>query len=216
MNKINKGKVILTTLVTLLPIIIGLILWNKLPQRIPTHWNTAGEIDGWSSKAFAVFGLPCILTAIHLLCLIGSSADPKKKNHAGQLWGIVFWICPVISLLMMAVTYGSALGMELKVEKIMMLLVGVMFVVVGNYLPKCKQNYTMGIKIPWTLNDEENWNYTHRLGGKIWVGTGIVSLLCVLLPSTVMAVVLIAVILVATLVPTICSYLFYRKKMKNQ
>jgi len=216
MNKINKGKVILTTLVTLVPIIIGLILWNKLPQQIPTHWNAAGEIDGWSSKAFAVFGLPCILAGLHLLCLLVSSADPKKKNYAEQLWGIVFWICPVISLLMMGIMYASALGMELKVEKIMMLLVGVMFVIIGNYLPKCKQNYTMGIKIPWTLNDEENWNYTHRLGGKIWVGTGLVSLLSVLLPSTAMVVVFVAVMLVATLVPLICSYLFYRKKMKNQ
>ena len=216
MNKINKGKVILTTLVTLVPIIIGLILWNKLPQQIPTHWNAAGEIDGWSSKAFAVFGLPCILAGFHLLCLLVSSADPKKKNYAEQLWGIVFWICPVISLLVMGIMYASALGMELKVEKIMMLFVGVMFVIIGNYLPKCKQNYTMGIKIPWTLNDEENWNYTHRLGGKIWVGTGLVSLLSVLLPSTAMVVVFIAVMLVATLVPLICSYLFYRKKMKNQ
>ena len=172
MFKEYKGKIILTSVITLVPILLGLLLWNKLPDQIPTHWNAEGVIDGWSSKAFAVFALPGILVFFHLLCVLASSMDPKRKNYSGKLLGIVFWICPVISLVMMGVMYGTALGMKLKVDVIMLVLVGVTFLVVGNYMPKCKQNYTMGIKIPWTLNDEENWNYTHRFAGKLWMASG--------------------------------------------
>lgn len=215
MLKENKGKLIITSIITLLPILIGLILWNQLPDKVPTHWNAEGVVDGWSSKAFAVFGLPLFLFVVHWVCLLASSADPKRYNYADKILSIVFWICPVISVLGFVLIYATALGMELKVDKIMLILVGVTFAVIGNYLPKCKQNYTMGIKIPWTLNDEENWNYTHRLGGKVWVATGVIIMFCLFLPAKVMFVTMLVALFAAIMVPVICSYLFYKKKEKN-
>lgn len=211
----NKKKLILTSIVILLPILIGLLLWNKLPDKVPTHWNAQGEVDGWSSKAFAVFGLPAILFVMHWVCMIGTSADPKKQNIEGKVLGIVLWICPIVSLLFGALSYGVALGMEYKVDKITLALVGIVFIVVGNYLPKCKQSYTVGIKLPWTLNDEENWNRTHRMGGKLWVASGIILLLSMLLPASAMVVVVLAVIGVAVFVPTVYSYLLFREKEKR-
>lgn len=215
MIKENKKKLILTSIVILVPIIIGLILWNKLPDKVPTHWNASGEVDGWSSKAFAVFGLPGFLFAVHWVCLLASSADPKKQNIEGKVLNIVFWICPIISVLGAVLMYGTALGMEFKVDKIMLALVGVTFIVIGNYLPKCKQSYTMGIKLPWTLNDEENWNRTHRLGGKLWVVSGFIVILCMLLPANAMSVVFIIVLFMAMIVPTVYSYQLYKKKEKS-
>ena len=215
MIKVNKKKLIITSIVILLPIIAGLFLWNKLPDKIPTHWNAAGEVDGWSSKAFAVFGLPGFLFAVHWLCLLASSADPKKQNIEGKVLNIVLWMCPVISVLGAVLMYGTALGMEFKVEKIIPSLVGVVFIVVGNYLPKCKQSYTMGIKLPWTLNDEENWNRTHRLGGKLWVACGFIFIVSMLLPTTFMMVTELVIITVAVLVPTVYSYLIFREKEKR-
>ena len=96
MIKENKKKLILTSIVILLPIIIGLILWNKLPDKLPTHWNAEGVVDGWSSKMFAVIGLPGFLFAIHWVCVLASSADPKKQNIEGKVLNIVFWVCPII------------------------------------------------------------------------------------------------------------------------
>ena len=215
MIKENKKKLILTSILILVPIIIGLILWNKLPDKLPTHWNASGEVDGWSSKAFAVFGLPGFLFAVHWVCLLATSADPKKQNIEGKVLNIVFWICPIISVLGAVLIYGTALGMEFKVEKIMPVLVGVIFIVVGNYLPKCKQSYTMGIKLPWTLNDEENWNRTHRLGGKLWVVCGLVIMMSMFFPAELMATTFIAIIVVAVFVPTIYSYLIFREKEKR-
>lgn len=215
MIKENKGKLILTSIITLLPIIIGLVLWNELPDKMPTHWNAEGVVDGWSSKGFTVFGLPLFLLGVHWICTLATGADPKKRNHTEKMVGIVLWICPVVSILMLVLVYGTALGMEFKVDKLMLIFMGLMFLIIGNYLPKCKQNYTIGIKIPWTLNDEENWNYTHRLSGKLWVIGGVIILLCVLLPANVMSVVVLASMLALAILPMVLSYLFYRKKMKS-
>lgn len=215
MIKENKKKLIITSIVILLPILIGLILWNKLPDQVPTHWNAQGEVDGWSSKVFAVFGLPIVLFAVHWMCILVTSVDPKKQNIEGKVLWIVFWICPIISLLVGMLSYGAALGVEFKVDKIMLAIMGIMFIVVGNYLPKCKQSYTVGIKLPWTLNDEENWNRTHRMGGKLWVISGIILLLSMLLPANAMVVVVLAVIGVSVLVPTVYSYLLFREKEKR-
>lgn len=97
----------------------------------------------------------------------------------------------------------------------MLILVGVVFIVVGNYMPKCKQNYTMGIKLPWTLNDEENWNKTHRMAGKLWVITGFLVMLCILAPTSVMVAIFIITLFVAVMIPTVYSYLLYRNKREN-
>lgn len=215
MIKENKKKLIITSIIILMPIIIGLILWNQLPDKLPTHWNAAGEVDGWSSKVFAVFGLPGFLFAVHWVCLLASSADPKKQNIEGKVLNIVFWVCPVISVLGAVLIYGTAFGMEIRVEKIMPSLVGVVFIVVGNYLPKCKQSYTVGIKLPWTLNDEENWNRTHRLGGKLWVACGFLFIVSMFLPNKFMIVTTLVVITVSVLVPTVYSYLIFREKEKH-
>ena len=215
MIKENKKKLILTSIIILLPILIGLILWNKLPDKLPTHWNAEGVVDGWSSKAFAVFGLPGFLFAVHWVCVLASSADPKKQNIEGKVLNIVFWTCPIISVLGGVLIYGTALGMEFKVDKIMLALMGIMFIVIGNYLPKCKQSYTMGIKLPWTLSDEENWNRTHRMGGKLWVASGFILILCMLLPTNAMSVIVLTILAVAVIVPTVYSYRLYKKKEKG-
>ena len=215
MIKENKKKLIITSIIILVPIIIGLILWNKLPDKLPTHWNSAGEIDGWSSKAFAVLGLPGFLFAVHWVCVLASSADPKKQNIEGKVLNIVLWIGPIISVLGSILIYGTSLGMEFAVEKFIPLLVGIVFIVIGNYLPKCKQSYTMGIKLPWTLNDEENWNRTHRLGGKLWVACGVVIILSMFLPNKFMVAIFLSVVAVAVFVPTVYSYLIFREKEKR-
>ena len=173
MIKKNWKTLIVSSIVTVLPIFIGLMLWNQLPEQMPTHWNTAGEIDGWSSKAFAVFGLPLILLGAQWLCVLGTLADPKKANHPDKVLHLVFWIIPVLSVVLNAITIAAALGKEVRMEVFMPILVGLILTIVGNYMPKCKQNYTIGIKIPWTLNSEENWNRTHRFAGWLWTFSGV-------------------------------------------
>ena len=212
MLKKNKLTLIITSLVLLIPIFIGLLLWEQLPEQIPSHWNIEGEIDGWSSKPFAVFGLPCIILALHWVCIIASLTDPKSTNYHPTMFRLVLWICPGLSLLLSTLTYSVALGCEIDVEVIMPLVMGVLFLVIGNLLPKCRQSYTMGIKLPWTLNNEENWNKTHRFGGKVWVAGGIIILATAFIGSFW---ILMGVLLIMVTVPTLYSYLLYRKQAKD-
>ena len=173
MIKKNWKTLIICSIITILPIFIGLILWNQLPEQMPTHWNAAGEVDGWSSKPFAIFGLPLIMLGAQWLCVLGTLADPKKANHPDKVLHLVFWIIPVLSVVLNAVTIAAALGKEVRMEVFMPILIGLILTIVGNYMPKCKQNYTIGIKIPWTLNSEENWNRTHRFAGWLWTFSGV-------------------------------------------
>ena len=208
MIKKNWKLLLVTSAAILLPVLVGLALWNQLPDQMPTHWNASGETDGWSSKPFAVFGLPLILEALHWLGVLATASDPKKTNHSDKVLQLMLWITPVISVLLGIVSYGAALGKAMKVELVLPLFMGILFVAIGNYMPKCKQNYTIGIKIAWTLNSEENWNRTHRFAGWVWVACGFGLMLTGLLGSVW---VVLALMLAATLAPVIYSYILHRK-----
>ena len=215
MLKKYRKTLILGTIVMLLPIVLGVILWNRLPERLPTHFNVDGEADGWSSKAFGVFGLPLIILGLHWLCVLGSlKGDPKAHNLESKAFGLVLWVCPAVSVLCcIGLTYGTALGMDMNVQIIMPLLIGLLMVVIGNWLPKCKQTYTMGIKLPWTLADENNWNRTHRFAGPIWVAGGLVMMATAFFGG-VWLYLMLAALAVMVIAPTVYSYLLFKGKIK--
>ena len=169
MLKKNKIKVIISSIIILLPALFGIIMWNDLPDIITTHWGADGNADGLSGKVFAVFGTPIILLIFHFVCLLFTSLDKKQKDQNQKALGMVFWILPIISLFANGIMYRAAFGKEFDLAFFMPAMLGVMFIFIGNYLPKVKQNRTLGIKISWALNNEENWNKTHRFGGKVWV-----------------------------------------------
>lgn len=151
--KRNKNKVILSSIVVLLPMVIGLLIWNQLPKDVATHFGFNGQPDGYSSKEFAVFALPLIIFVIHLFCIFAVSTDPKSKNINDKMYSIVLWICPLVSVFICNCIYGYTLGFIKNIGFITGLLLGTLYIVLGNYLPTVKPNYTVGIRVPWTLND---------------------------------------------------------------
>lgn len=171
--KENKSYIVITSLMTLVPMIAGILLWKQLPDVMATHFGAGNIPNGWSSKGFSVFGLPLICLVIHIFCTIATILDPKQKGIDRKLFNLILLICPITSLVCGVSIYGYALYPDMNIEIFIELFVGMVFVVVGNYLPKCRQNYVVGIKIPWTLHDEENWNHTHRVAGWIWVICGL-------------------------------------------
>ena len=209
MIKQNKYKLIISAIITLLPMIFGFIVWDRLPENIATSFGWNGEITGYSSKMFAVVGLPVMLTFVNLICIIAASADPRRKNINNKVFSVVIGIVPVCSLLCGICIYANALGYKISVESIMPVFVGILFFVLGFILPKCKQNYTIGIKLPWTLHDEENWNKTHKLAGKLWVYGGIVMIVSGLFNLTF---IFVTIIFALVIIPTVYSYLLYRKQ----
>ena len=212
MIKKYKKTLIISSLVLLIPVIVGLLLWDRLPDPMPSHWNIHGEVDGWSSKAFTVFGLPVLMLALQWVCVLASMADPKHRNYNHKMMKLALWICPAIGLILCCMVYPQAMGYSVPMEVIMPLLMGVLFIVIGNWLPKCQQTYTMGIKLPWTFASEKNWNATHRFGGKIWVIGGIITVLTAFWGNFW---ILIVVLTAIAILPTLYSYLYYRNHEKE-
>ena len=211
MLKSNKTKLLISSILIILPIFIGLIFWNQLPANITTHWGFDGTADGWSSKPFAVFALPLFLFLLHWFCLFITFTDPKNAEQNKNIFSLIIWIVPIISLVTNGFIYLAAFNIHFSTQLFTSILTGFIFIVIGSYLPKCKQNYTIGIKIPWTLNDENNWNATHKFCGKVWIIGGILILICGFLPQQIFFWVLFGLILLITMIPFIYSYMYYTK-----
>ena len=212
----NKGTLILSSILIILPILIGLILWNSLPDQMVIHWGVDGRADGWSSKPFAVFALPLILLAIHWFCIFLTAKDPKNADQSSKMIGVIFWISPILSLLVNSMSYATALGVAFDALTLLYFFLGLMFTVIGNYLPKCKQSYTIGIKISWTLNSEANWLATHRIAGRIWTLCGILLMGVALLPAPIALVSSLVILTVMAVVPIVYSYRFYQKESEAE
>jgi len=208
----HKKMIFLTSLLIFIPMIAGLLLWNRLPEEIPVHFNSAGEIDNWESRSFVVFFIPLFLWAMHLLTGFISLADPKKQNISDKMFLLVLLIIPSAAVFLGIVTYSSALGIDFSANMVGNLFLGIIFIILGNYMPKSRQNYTIGIKIPWTLNDTENWNKTHRFGGIVWFLCGIILLINAFLDIIWLVPVC---IISAAFLPILYSFLLYKQKAKK-
>ncbi len=209
----KRKTMILSTLLCLAPILLGLSMYDRLPEMVPTHFNMHGVPDGWSSKPMAVFGLPLLMAALNLLCHWGMSrVQPGEHKVAPDiLVNMVGWIVGIISVIVVPMSLFMAVGVNVPIAFVMNILLAVVFLMVGNYLPKCKMNAYIGIKLPWTYSSDENWRRTHRLGGFVWVAAGLAMLVNLVINSELL---LLAAMLAAILIPGVYSYLFYRKEHK--
>lgn len=209
MKKINK-EFLMTVLMIALPMVIGVIFWNQLPEKIPTHFGIDGQADGYSSKLFTLFAFPALFLLFQIICLASFEKESVKVNIPAKMRRFYTWLIPVLSLIIQGSIYANALGFIKSGPTLVTTFLAIVFIVIGNYLPKIQRNATVGIRIPWTLSDDKNWYKTHRMAGKLWVIGGLIILLesfiQVALPY-VMGVV-IAVMIVS---PIVYSFILSRK-----
>lgn len=203
-----KSKLIFTSILSLLPVLIGLFLYNDLPAEVPIHFDLSGTPDSFAKKYMVIFLLPVFMTAVHLFTVIYTIHDPKKKNIGKKMFGFTFYLIPVISLIVCTGVYIYALGFKFNAARITMIMIGVFFMILGNYMTKTHQNYTIGIKLPWTLNSTENWNKTHRLASRLYALAGA---LLVLGSIWVLSWLILVFIIVLLVVPAAYSFLLYKK-----
>lgn len=209
-----KKQLLLTSIVILLPALIGTCIWNLMPEQMMTHWGINGETDGWSGKGFTVYGLPLIMLLFHWLGIWITIRDPKNNQQNDKVFQVILWIIPTISLMVCGISYGIALGNKINICMVVYIFLGVLFLVLGNYFPKCKQNNTIGIKVTWTLKNEENWYKTHRFTGKLWVFAGILLLATMSISNEKMMAVLFGFTVFIGIAPMIYSYVYYRRQLK--
>lgn len=203
MLKKNKWKLIFSSIAILIPALLVPIFREQF----------AALPGGEESLAKAVIIMPLVMLAFHWLCLLLSARDVKGGEQNQKVFSLVVWIIPVICWFSCGIIYATALGKALEVGQYSCLLFGLLFTALGNYLPKCKQSFTTGIKIKWTLANEENWYATHRLAGKVWTVCGLLVMACTFLPMPWCFVVMFPLMLVACVVPTVYSYQYYKKQV---
>lgn len=202
----------LNILLIVLPFLMIAFFWGQIPETIPTHWNIRGEADDFGSR-WSIFILPIVNIFIFLLFLVIPKIDPKKKfEQFGKTYYILMNIMIGLMFLIFCILLLTVLGMiDNSTNWIMYLLVG-LFLLIGNYLGKVRPNYFLGIRTPWTLENEEVWIKTHRFGGKLWViGSVVMLLLSFFLTGTAFVVAFTIYAIVLGLVPMVYSFLKYKE-----
>lgn len=204
---------IIGAVLSLINIAIGFITYPYLPEKVPTHWNAAGEIDGWGTAFQGAFMMPLIFLGVFLLLIILPKVDPKKKNYAlmGKAYSTMVLVILIFFSLLYYGTLGAALGYFDGFPSLVQIAVGALFVVIGNYMGKLKHNYFMGIKTPWTLASEEVWYRTHRMAGPFWVIGGFLFMLMSFVPEGFMTKGILIIIFGLVAIPTGYSYVIYKR-----
>lgn len=210
--KIFGKKEILPLALIIFCFAIGLYLYPKLPEQVPSHWNAQGEVDAWSSKDFAVSFFPLLTLGIYLLMTFIPLIDPLKKNYL-KFSVPYFWFRTLFVLffsLLYLYTLWAGLGAEMNISYFIVPVVSILFILIGLFLPKVKKNYFVGIRTPWTIHSEKVWDMTHRFSGKIFVIAGIISLAGLFFPDYSFTIFIIAV-LSAAVISIVYSYFAFRK-----
>lgn len=191
---------------------IGLYYYPALPAKIPNHWNFKGEINGYASKTFGVMFMPLLCLGMYLLFTVIPLIDPKKQNYTKFMGSYRAIRLSVIILLLAIylVSIFTALGYNLNMPMVIQLGLGIMFMVLGNYITRVRNNYFVGIRTPWTLASEEVWRRTHRLAGPLWVLAGALTILGASIGSKGFFV-LLGAVAIAGLIPSLYSFVIYRK-----
>ncbi len=201
--------------VALLPFVYLAYIWNELPKEVPMHWNALGEIDRWGDK-IELFMMLFMLTGIsYFVFLIIPYIDPKQKlqNMGNKLNNLRL----ILGLFMSALAIYILYSVQQKTSNPVLIfpLIGLLFAFLGNYFKTIKPNYFIGIRTPWTLENEDIWKKTHLLGGKLWFVGGLLMAMTFVLPNKIQFYTFMGITAVISIVPIVYSYLEF-KKTKNQ
>lgn len=192
--------------------LISLFTYPLLPDRVPTHWNIQGEVDQYAPKAWSSLFFPVIVLGLLLTFSLLPKLDPNKdKYHLFYPeWRVIQNGILAFFVYLQAVTTYTALNPQQDILPLVLLGLGTLFVVLGNYLSKIRQNYFLGIKLPWTIANEDNWNKTHRFASWCFVLVGLILLVEAVIQWQVQRVVVMSVA-VAVLAPSLYSYWLFRQ-----
>lgn len=172
----NKWKILISLIVIAMTSVAGIILWDKLPAQLPVHFNLNNEPDNFLPKSAAIFGIPAFLIAIQLLCLLDTHIQFKKNGQIRKYLPYIIWLVPAIAMFVMGSIIMFSLDIKFNLTLFVTIFLGVLFVILGNVMPKVTQNMIFGIRIYWTLKNEDNWFHTHRVGGFVFVIGGLLMI----------------------------------------
>lgn len=211
----NKKAILLMWLLALAPLAMVAFFWNRLPEQVPIHWGTNGQVDNYAAKSY-LWALCAISPVLALLFQALPRLDPKRENYPKfqGTYDLVCTLFPCIMLFVMGVTISEALNPgDLSVGRLIMGAVSVIFIIIGNIMGKLKSNWFMGFRTPWSLSDPDVWVKTNRMGGWVFFLDGLVTLvLCLFAPEETMVFFMIGIFLVGTVLTYFMSWKWFKDK----
>ena len=215
MKKTSPTGTVIIILIILLPLMYAGSIYSSLPDTIPIHFNLSGEADGYGNKN-SIWVITLLMAAVsagvYLLMKNLPRLDPKKTaGQSPELYhkigiSLVIFICAITIVMV----YASR-NRSININHLLLPLLGLLFMVMGNYMHSVKPNYFVGFRIPWTLENEDNWRKTHQLAGKLWVAGGLLITICtLLLPARFGFISFLAIIFIITVIPGVFSYRHFK------
>jgi uncharacterized membrane protein len=206
---------IIAVIISLLPLLLFSIFHDSFADRVPIHWNAAGEADGWTEKdQLPVYlGIMAALAlGIYLILRSIKKIDPKRTAQLNEGIatkagiGIVTFMSTINSVILLPSTS------TLNITTIVLVIVSLLFAFMGNLMYNIKPNYLIGIRLPWTLENENNWKHTHRLAGILWFVGGIISAtLSILIGPKTMFTIFIGITVLLVFIPGVYSFILYKR-----
>jgi uncharacterized membrane protein len=209
MNKVRAD--IISLLFVFSAIALAAILYPSLPEQIPTHWNAQGEVDGYMKKPGGVIIMPAMAVFTFVIMKLIPVISPKGfridefSDVFGALQVTLVGFMSIVAILVLM----EARGLDVRINEMIISGIGLLFVIIGNYLGRVRKNFFIGIRTPWTLASDEVWNRTHRIGGRLFILSGVIIWIGAILRLPLTWTVGVAVGLV--LIPVVYSYFLYRK-----
>ena len=188
--------------------------WRRLPDEMPIHWDIHGQPNGWGGRAAGALLLPTMALALWGIMTVLPSLDPRRANYPKfqSSYDLVIAATVGTLLLLHVAIVGNALGWPISIMRVAPLGMGILFLVLGNVLPRARPNWWFGIRTPWTLTSDRVWTRTHRVGGRLLVGAGLVAFVAALAPGTSSLLLAIASATAAALGSVVYSYVAWRQE----
>lgn len=199
---------------------VGMSIWAfpQLPPRVATHWNLNGAPDGFSSRFWALAIIPLMLVFMTGLFNVLPKVDPRRENYAKFLSS--YWLIAnaviVFLLIAHALIIAAGLGYSVKIDRLMPLGVGLLFIFLGNYLTRVEPNWFVGIRTPWTLSSDTVWRKTHRTGGGLMVIGGVVLAVSAFLPRPAFLVLFVVTAVLVGVIPIAQSYVLWKREQHDR
>lgn len=205
---------IIIFLIVLVSFVVSAYFYPQMPDKMASHWNIKGEVDGYLPKSWGLLLLPLISLLAALLLILFPKIDPLKENieKFRKYFGVFIILILIFLLYIHLLTIFWSRGLRFEIFKFLAPAFGVLFYYCGVLVENAKRNWFIGIRTPWTLSSDRVWEKTHRIGGRLFKAAGVIAFLGVFLPAYGFFLVIIPVIL-AAIYPTVYSYFIHRKNV---
>lgn len=204
--------------IILIPFVYLATIWNSLPERVPIHWNSKGEIDNWGNKLALIALLFMLPVLTYVILSVITKIDPQKKLTlmGGKLYQLKFFLVLFMSILALFIVYSSK-NQSFSSPNFTFVMIGALLMIFGNYFKVIRPNYFIGIRTPWTLKNEEVWKLTHVFAGKLWFIAGFLIILnSLVFEMPVFSKVFFPFVLIVAIMPIVYSYFKYSSLKKGE